>query len=95
MDEKHTTMRALFFLLGMFPGNVFGTYSCDNPNGSWKQQGQHYYWVTANKLNYDNARAECQNVPGGQLAEILDKATLLLMHNELYAIGGGNYVCLK
>ena len=93
MDEKHITMRttgAILFLC-MFPSIVVSTNSCNNPNGSWKQQGQHYYWVTGNKMNYDNARAECENVPGGQLAEILDKATLLLMHNELHAIGGGNF----
>ena len=68
---------------------ITGPDSCDKPNGSWKQHGQHYYWVTGSKLNYNDAKAECEKVPGGQLAEILDKATLLFFHNELDAIGGG------
>ena len=82
-------MRAALLFLGMLQCMVTATFSCNNPNGSWKQLGQHYYWVTGNKLDYDDSRAECQKIPGGQLAEITDKATLLLMHNELHAIGGG------
>ena len=82
------TSLLLFFIT--FPTMVSCTNSCDNPDGSWKQLGQHYYWVTGNKFDYDDARAECQKIPGGQLAELLDKATLQLMHNELHAIGGGN-----
>ena len=92
MDKKHTAVRVVILFLCTFPSDVLGTDSCDDPNGGWKQQGQHYYWVTGTKFNYDNARAECEKVPGGQLAEILDKATLLLLHNELHAVGGGNYV---
>ena len=80
----------LIFSLFMLPGFALGTFSCSNPNGSWKQLGQHYYWVTGSKMNYDDAKTECENVQGGQLAEIMDKSTLLLMHNELHTIGGGN-----
>ena len=87
-------MRGAILFLGIMPGIVFGTFSCSNPNGSWKQLGQHYYWVTGNKLDYDDSRAECQKIPGGQLAEVLDKATLLLMHNDLHSIGGGKQVFL-
>ena len=97
MDKKLTAIRGAILFLCTFPNNVFstsssafGTDSCDNANESWKQQGQHYYWKTSSKFSYDNARAECENVPGGQLAEIMDKATLLFFHEELYEIGEGN-----
>ena len=92
MEETNTTMRAVILFLCIFPISVFGTDSCNNPNGSWKQHGQHYYWFIGSKFSYANARAECEKISGGQLAEIQDKATLLLFHDELHAIGEGNYV---
>ena len=83
------------------PGNEYSVYTsepvihipphsadtCDYPNGLWKQQGQHYYWVTDGQLNYANAKAECERVAGGQLAEVLDRTTLELFYNELRADG--------
>ena len=97
MDKDSMSVKATSLLLFLltFPNMVSGTDSCYNPGGSWKQLGQHYYWVTGNKFDYDNARAECQKIPGGQLAEILDKATLLLMHNDLHSMGGGTKVFLR
>ena len=97
MDKDSMSVKATSLLLFLltFPNMVSGTDSCYNPGGSWKQLGQHYYWVTGNKLDYDDSRAECQKVPGGQLAEILDKATLLLMHNDLHSMGGGTKVFLR
>ena len=78
--------------------SVIAADSCDNPNGSWKYHGQHYYWVTTAEFGggggtgnseHSKAQAECQKVSGGKIAEILDRATLEFFHDELHAAVGG------
>ena len=60
---------------------TLGTDTCDNPNTGWKHQGQSYYWVTGGTVDYTNAKAECEKVTGGQLAEVMDKATLEYLYS--------------
>ena len=80
---------SLILFLLTFPNMVSGTNSCDNPGGSWKPLGQDFYWFTDDKLSYKKSREECNKVPGGDLAEIMDEGTVLLFHDELSALGDG------
>ena len=86
MSMKAVSM-FLFFLT--FPNMVSCTNSCDNPDGSWKQFSQDFYWFTDVKLSYKDSRKECNKVPGGDHAEIMDEGTVLLFHDELSALGEG------
>ena len=75
--------------------DAFGAGTCDNPLGSWEKLGQHYYWVTNKKFNYNDARAECEKVAGGQLAEVLNKKTLELFYNVLRGGSGKILTMMK
>ena len=73
MQRRQLTVVTLALILVV--GQSRSLNSCENPNALWKKHGPSYYWITSD-LDYGDAKAECENVDGGQLAEFIEESTL-------------------